>query len=84
MLLATIKHCHVSFVCLFVCSDATIYRHWPFACPLIIQLSMPFNQLKMTEVSVETCFVNSKVLSYSLKSLLACCYQDLLEIINSL
>ena len=38
------------------------------------------NQLKMTEVSVETCFVNVKVLSYSLKSLLACCYQDLLEI----
>ena len=77
MLLAIIKHCHVSFVCLFVCSDATIYRQWHFACPLVIQL-------KMTEVSVETCFVNLKVLSYSLKSLLACCYQDLLEIINSL
>ena len=38
------------------------------------------NQLKMTEVSVETCFVNLKVLSYSLKSLLVSCYQDLLEI----
>ena len=40
---------------------------------------MYINQLKMTEVSVETCLVISKVLSFSFNFWLACWYQDPLK-----
>ena len=35
--------------------------------------------LKMTEVSVETCFANLRVLLFSLKFWLACCLQDQID-----
>ena len=62
----------LSFCCNF-------YHRWHFLLIISASTALYFNSLRMTEVSVETCFINSNVWSFSRNSWLVCDYQDRLE-----